>query len=166
MTAPSTYLRQLHETAARRRLEIAKLLRENPAITNKELASLLNVSRNTITLDRKAIVEQMTQSTQHETELLRAEMVGKLESLNEELEKHRRDGVLPVSVIHESLLVHRSIIELLGIRKAVVEQLEVKKPRPIIFETTIIQTRHGGQPKTFETVEGQLALGEGNHENH
>jgi transcriptional antiterminator len=167
MTAPSTYLRQLHEAAARRRLEIAKILRAAPATTNKQLAAALNVSRHTITADRKAIVKDLKNQTLTETEALRAAMVDKLESLNKELELHRRDGKLSVSVIHEMMLVHRSIIELLGIRKPVTEQLEVRK-RTISFSTSIVGVVDGkpveSKPKVFELTHKQLALSEGSDE--
>lgn len=168
MTTPSTYLRQLHEAAAQRRLEIAKILREAPATTNKQLAAALNVSRNTIALDRKIMVEDLKNQTRTETELMRLDMVTRLESLNEELEKHRTDGKLPISVVHEMLLVHRSLIELLGIRKPVVEQLEVRK-RTFSFTTAIVGRDADGvmvktEPKTFEVVSKQLALTEGDHE--
>jgi DNA-binding CsgD family transcriptional regulator len=161
MTAPSTYLRQLHEEAARRRLEIAKLLRNDPTTTNKKLAEVLNVSRNTITQDRKAIVEQLKAKTMDETELLRADMVQRLESLTTELELHRKDGKLPVSVIHEALLVTRSIIELLGVRKPVVEKLEIKK-RTLSFNVSTIGPNGMTKPKEFSMDYKQLTLGEGN----
>jgi transcriptional antiterminator len=165
-TGNYVYLRQLQEAAARRRLEVAKLLRDNPATTNKQLASALNVSRNTITLDRKIMVEALTQNTLTETELLRAEMVGKLEHLNTELELHRTDGKLPVSVIHEALLVTRSIIELLGVRKPVVEKLEIKK-RTINFTTSIVRSDGSRtEPKQIEFVTKQLSLTEGRNEQH
>src|SRR5260370_10369873 len=116
MTQPSNNQRRLLEAATRRRLEIAKMLRTAPTTTNIMLAKALKVSRNTITQDRKALMEQLQTAALTETELLRAEMVGKLEHLNTELELHRTDGKLPVSVIHEALLVTRSIIEMLGVR--------------------------------------------------
>lgn len=165
MTAPSEYLRNLREQRESRRLGVAKALRDTPTATNIELAKVFGVTRDTIAEDRKAIVEQLKLNTLTETEQLRADMVGRLESLNTELELHRRDGKLPASVIHEMLLVHRSIIELLGIRKPVVEQLEVRK-RTISFTTTIKGRADDGKtvesdPKTFELVREQLALGEG-----
>ena len=161
MTAPSTYLRQLHEAAARRRLEIAKILRDAPATTNKQLAMALNVSRNTITQDRTIIVEQLKQQTMNETEALRADMMQRLEHLNTELELHRKSGKLPVNVIHEMMLVHRSIIDLLGIRKPVVEKLEVSK-RTISFSTSIVGDGVRTEPKVFAVTQKQLPLGDGN----
>src|SRR5579864_4392186 len=162
---PSAYVhqRRVLEAQTCRRLEIVNILRVDPAATNKKLAKALKVSRNTITLDRRAIMEELKNKTLNETELLRAEMVGKLEHLNAELEKHRKDGKLPVSVIHEALLVTRSIIELLGVRKPVVEKLEVRK-RTISFQTTIVPTNQGTpikEPKVFEVTRQHLALGEG-----
>jgi|HubBroStandDraft_2_1064218.scaffolds.fasta_scaffold21234_4 hypothetical protein len=161
------YRRQLQEAAARRRLEIAKLLRDTPSTTNIMLAKALNVSRNTITLDRRVIVEQLSNQTLTETESLRADMVDRLENLNKELELHRKDGKLPISVIHEGLLVTRSIIELLGVRKAVTEQLEVRK-RTISFTTTIVGTKTGEtrEPRvcSVELVQKSLALTEGDQD--
>jgi hypothetical protein len=165
MTAPSQYLRDLREQRESRRWGVAKALRETPNATNIELAKVFGVTRDTIALDRKALVEQMTESARTETELLRADMVGRLESLNTELELHRKDGVLPISVIHEALLVTRSIIELLGVRKPVVEQLEVRK-RTISFTTSIAGHSGVSEPKTFEMVHKQLALSEGSDEGH
>jgi len=97
-------------------------------------------------------------------------MVERLESLNTELELHRKDGKLSVSVIHEALLVTRSIIELLGVRKPVVEQLEVRK-RTISFSTSIVGRAEDGtsiktEPKTFELTRKMLALSEGSDEQH
>jgi hypothetical protein len=119
MTLRSQHLRDLREQRESRRLGVAKALRDTPDTTNIELAKVFGVTRDTIALDRKALVEQMTKSALTETELLRADMVDRLENLNKELELHRKDGKLPISVIHEGLLVTRAIIELLGVRKAV-----------------------------------------------
>lgn len=161
MTAPSQYLRDLREQRESRRLGVAKALRETPNATNIELAKVFRVTRDTIAEDRKAIVEQLKQQTMNETEALRADMVRRLEHLNQELELHRKSGKLPVGVIHEMMLVHRSIIELLGIRKPVVEKLEIKK-RTISFRTTIV----GGdgvptEPKVFSVTQKQLTMGAG-----
>jgi hypothetical protein len=161
MTAPSTYLRQMHEAAARRRLEIAKILRDAPATTNKKLAMALNVSRNTIAQDRTIMFEQLKQQTTNETKAMRAEMVQRLEHLNTELELHRKSGKLPVSVIHEMMLVHRSIIELLGIRKPVVEKLEIKR-RTISFSTSIVGDGVLTEPKEFSVIHKQLTMGDDN----
>jgi len=139
MTAPSAYLRELREAATRRRLELTRLLRENPTATNKSLAKTLGVNRETIALDRKFIMQELQKTTLTETELLRSEMVLKLEQLNAELELHRKDGKLPIGVVHEMLLVHRTLIEMLGIRKPVVEKLDVEHKLPT-FVTTVVDT--------------------------
>ncbi len=170
MSGPCQYVRERREAGARRRLEIAKILRDVPGTTNKQLAAALNVSRNTIALDRRLIVDDLKNATLTETEQLRAAMVGKLENLNRELALHRKDGKLPVSVIHEMMLVNRAIIELLGIRKPVTEKLEVRK-RTISFRTTIAgtQTVDGkrigdSEPKVFSLTRESLALTEGSDE--
>ena len=139
MTGPSNYVREKREAAVNRRLQIVKRLKDDPKITNIKLADSLKVSRNTITQDRRAIMETLQKETLTETEQLRAAMVGKLEDLNGELERHRRDGKLPVSVVHEMLLVHRTLIEMLGIRKPVEEKVVVRRA-PIQFNTTIVKT--------------------------
>ena len=43
MSGPSQYVREKREEAARRRLELAKLLRDDPKTTNIELAKALGV---------------------------------------------------------------------------------------------------------------------------
>lgn len=159
MTAPSQYLRDLREQRESRRLGVAKALRETPNATNIELAKTFGVTRDTIAEDRKAIVEQLKKETITETEALRAEMVQKLEHLNTELELHRKSGKLPVGVIHEMMLVHRSIIELLGIRKPVVEKLEIKKST--ISFRTIIPSEVQTEPKVFSVTQKQLTMGAG-----
>ena len=159
MTAPSQYLRDLREQRESRRLGVAKALRETPNATNIELAKTFGVTRDTIAEDRKAIVEQLKKETITETEALRAEMVQKLEHLNTELELHRKSGKLPVGVIHEMMLVHRSIIELLGIRKPVVEKLEIKKST--ISFRTIKPSEVQTEPKVFSVTQKQLTMGAG-----
>jgi hypothetical protein len=144
MTAPSQYLRDLREEQTSRRLGVAKALRETPDATNIELAKVFGVSRNTIAEDRVAIMEQMTKSTLTETELLRAEMVTKLEALEAEVQKHRKDGKLSLSAIDQLLSITKAVIELTGVRKAVVEKVDVKHRAPIRFLTTIVGT--GGDP--------------------
>jgi|ERR1700722_406214 len=171
MTAPSTHLRLLHEAAARRRLEIAKLLRDDPTITNKQLAKALNVSRNTITLDRRLIMEQLKQSTLTETELMRGEMVLRLEELTAEVEKHRKDGRLSLAAIDSMLSISKAIIELTGCRKPVVEKMDIRK-RTVSFTTSIVgpprlidgvPVATATEPKTFELKE-PLTLQAGDHE--
>ena len=99
-------------------------------------------------------------------------MLQRLESLQAELELHRKDGKLSVSVIHEALLVTRSIIELLGVRKPVVEKLEVRRST-VKFETQIINTKivdgkpvgEFSEPRQCELVRKTLALTEGSNGN-
>ena len=141
MTAPSQHLRDLREATTRRRLDLARLLREDPTTTNVSLAKSLNVSRNTIAEDRKAIMEQMTKSTLNETELLRAEMVKKLDGLVAEVEKHRKDGKLSLSAIDQMLSITKALVELTGCRKPVNEKLQVTHRAPIQFQTVIVPTR-------------------------
>jgi hypothetical protein len=166
MTVPSQYLRDLREEAARRRLELAKLLRENPDATNIYLAKTLGVNRDTIALDRKALVEQMTQSTLTETELLRAEMVKKLEALEAEVEKHRKtDGKLSLQAVDRLLDITKAVIELTGVRKPVNEKLQVTHRAPIKFETVIVAT-DGGRRSVAPIADAELitepfALGAG-----
>jgi hypothetical protein len=164
MTAPTQYLRDLREQRTARRLEVAKALRDNPSVTNVELGKRFDVTRDTIALDRKNIMEDLRKNTVEQTEALRAEMVTKLEKLNTELELHRRDGKLPVSVIHEALLVHRTLIEMLGIRKPVIEKAEVTHKR-FNFEVEIVPTSRR-QPEFAEVVEvrNNRALGAGHEE--
>jgi len=149
MSGPSLQVRQAREEASRRRLEVAKMLRDDPTVTNIELAKALKVSRNTITLDRKALMEELRSKALTETELMRAEMVARLEKLDGELELHRKGGKLPVGVLHEMHLVTRSMIELLGVRKPVTEKLEVRK-NTISFTTTVVDTDRNG--KHFDWV--------------
>jgi hypothetical protein len=138
MTAPSTYLRELREGAARRRLELAKLLRDDPTATNISLAKSLGVNRETIALDRKAIMETLTKSTLSETELLRTEMVKKLDGLITEVEKHRKDGKLSLSAIDQMLSITKALVELTGCRKPVNEKLDVRHRTFPMFRGIII----------------------------
>jgi hypothetical protein len=165
MTAPSQYLRDLREQRESRRLGVAKTLRDTPTATNIELARVFGVTRDTIAADRQAIMEQLKQSTLTETEQLRVSMLQRLQHLLDEIELHRKDKKLPVSLIHEMHLVTRSMIELLGVRKPVTEKLEVRKST-VSFATSIVSTVDGkaSEPKTFAVVREQLALGEGSDE--
>lgn len=170
MAGPSQYVRQKREEASARRLEVAKLLREDPATTNKQLAEKLDVSRNTIALDRKAIMEKIQNDTKTETELLRAELVAKLEGLMLEVEKHRKtDGKLSLAAIDQMLTITKAVIELTGARKPVVEKLEVKQRPAIQFRTVIVSTTTGvhspAPSRVFETKEPRT-LEAGDHENH
>jgi hypothetical protein len=144
MTAPSSHLRSLSahlrkrlEEQTSRRLGVAKALRDTPDATNIELAKIFDVSRNTIAEDRKAIMEQLVASTKTESELLRAEMVKKLDGLTAEVELHRKDGKLSLGAIDQILSISKAVIELTGIRKPVVEKLEVRKTQ-IQFNTRIV----------------------------
>jgi hypothetical protein len=137
MTAPSSYLRCLREEQTTRRLGVAKALREAPEITNVQLATMFGVSRNTIQLDREAIMQQLVASTKTETELLRDGLVKKLEGLVAEVEKHRKDGKLSLGAIDQVLSITKAVIELTGARKPVVEKHEVQH-RTISFRTSIV----------------------------
>lgn len=86
MTAPSTYLRQLREGAANRRLELAKILRDTPEATNLELAAALNVNRDTIAEDRKFLMVQANQETKTEIQLYRDNQLTRIEEKWDEIE--------------------------------------------------------------------------------
>jgi hypothetical protein len=144
MTGPSLYVRQKREEAARRRLELAKLLRGDPKATNIQLAKTLGVNRDTIALDRKVIMEEMTKSTLTETELMRAEMVQKLEGLEAEVQKHRKDGKLSLSAIDQLLSITKAVIELTGVRKPVNEKHDVNHRLMPTFRTVIVGGKQPG----------------------
>ena len=168
MTAPSQYLRELREEAARRRLELAKLLRDDPKATNIELAKALNVTRNTIADDRKAIMEQLQNDAKTEIELLRDEMVKKLEVLEAEVQKHRKDGKLSLAAVDRLLDITKAVIELTGVRKPVNEKLQVTHRAPIKFETVIISTDGSRRPVApivdAEVITEPFALGAGDEQ--
>jgi hypothetical protein len=164
MSAPTTYLRQKREEAARRRLELAKLLRDDPDATNIQLAKALNVNRDTIALDRKVLVEQITKSTLTETELMRAEMVTELEGLKDEVEKHRKDGKLSLQAVDRLLDITKAIIELTGVRKPVNEKMQVTHRAPISFKTVIVRTGGEERPLLDAEVITPHALGDGNEQ--
>jgi multidrug efflux pump subunit AcrA (membrane-fusion protein) len=155
MTAPSHHLRQKREEAARRRLELAKLLRDDPKATNIALAKTLGVNRDTIALDRKEIMEQMTKSTLTETELMRAEMVSKLESLEAEVQLHRRDGKLPITAIDQLLSITKALVELTGCRKPVNEKMQVTHRAPITFNTVVVGA-DGKETPVGPTIDAEL----------
>lgn len=163
MSGPSQYVRQMRENAARRRLELTKLLRENPKATNIQLAKALDVTRDTIALDRKALMQELTKSTLTETELLRADMVQELQSLKDEVQKHRRDGKLSLQAVDRLLDITKAIIELTGVRKPVNEKMQVTHRAPIRFETVIVSTKDGSERPAFADAEviEQRALGAG-----
>ena len=140
MTGPSQYVREMREAAAHRRLQLAKLLRDDPRATNIALAKTLGVNRETIALDRKVIMEALQNDTKTEVELLREEMVKKLDGLAGEVEKHRKDGKLSLSAIDQLLSITKAVIELTGVRKPVNEKLEVKHRNLPQFNTVIVRT--------------------------
>jgi hypothetical protein len=119
-------------------LELAKLLRDNPEATNLELAAALNVNRDTIAEDRKALMELVTNDTLTEMELLREELRHKLESLEKEVELHRKDGKLSLGAIDQLLSITKAVIELTGARKPVKEQVEMTGDVPL---NVIVQGR-------------------------
>jgi hypothetical protein len=137
MTAPTGYLRDLREKQANRRLAVAKALRESSAITNVELARRFGVTRDTIGQDRKALIMELINSTKTETELLRDGLVKKLEALEAEVQLHRKDGKLPFTAIDQMLAITKTVIELTGARKPVVEKREVQRMEPIKFTTSV-----------------------------
>jgi hypothetical protein len=152
MSAPSHHLRTLRENAARRRLELAKLLRDDPKATNIQLAKALNVNRDTIALDRKVIMEQLQNDARTETEQLRAKLVGELEELKFEVEQHRKQGRLPLAAIDQLLAITKAVIDLTGARKPVNEKMTVQHRTMIPqFNAVIV----GSMP----TID---ALGDGN----
>ena len=69
-------------------------------------------------------------------------MVNKLESLKAEVQKHRKDGKLSLSAIDQLLSITKAVIELTGVRKPVVERVDVKHRAPIQFDTVIFQQGH------------------------
>ncbi|MGE5052912.1 MAG: hypothetical protein ACM3WP_02005 [Acidobacteriota bacterium] len=160
MSGPSQYVRQKREEAARRRLELAKMLRDDPKATNKQLAKALGVNRDTIALDRKAIMEEMTKSTLTETELMRAEMVTKLEALEAEVQLHRKDGKLPITAIDQLLSITKALVELTGCRKPVNEKVTVQHRAPIRFNTVIVGA--DGVKKPVIEMKEPFALSDGN----
>jgi hypothetical protein len=153
MTTPTQHLRSLRghlrkrlEQRQVRRLAVAKALRESCELTNIALGKMFNVTRETIALDRKAIVEELIQSTKTETELLRDGLIKKLEALEAEVQLHRKDGKLPFTAIDQILAITKTVIELTGARRAVVETKEYRKLEPITFATT----RVGKAPAAFQ----------------
>jgi hypothetical protein len=133
MAGPSQYVRQKREEAARRRLEVAKLLRDDPKLTNLALADVLNVSRNTITEDRKAIMTEVQNNTLTEVERTRAKLLGELEELKFEVEQHRKQGKLSLQAIDRLLDISKTIIELTGARKPVVEKRQISNRSTFSF---------------------------------
>lgn len=165
MTAPSTYLRRMREGADRRRLELSRLLRDNPKATNIELAKALNVNRDTIALDRKALMEMIRNDAKTETELLRGEMVQELEGLKGEVERHRKDGKLSLQAVDRLLDITKTIIELTGVRKPVNEKMQVTHRAPIQFNTVVVGSDGKERPPIApaEVITEPYSLGDGNN---
>jgi hypothetical protein len=152
------------EEASRRRLELARLLRDDPKATNIALAKALNVNRDTIAEDRKAIMELVKNDTKTETELLREEMVQELEGLKAEVEKHRKDGKLSLQAVDRMLDITKAIIELTGVRKPVNEKVDHTHKAPIRFQTVIVSTDGKERPVLdAEVIKEPYAL-EAGHE--
>jgi hypothetical protein len=86
MTAPTKYLRQLRLAQAKRRLELARLLRDAPQANNIELATALNVSRNTIAEDRKFLMTQVNESTNNEMQVYREDQLTRIAEKWDEIE--------------------------------------------------------------------------------
>jgi hypothetical protein len=131
------------------------MLHVDSSLTNLSLAAKLGVHRNCIAGDRKMIVDQLQQSTLTETELLRSGLLKKLEELEDEVFKHRKDGRLSLGAIDQLLSICKATIELCGARKPVVEKKLVKHT-PIQFQTFI------GSPAQFakakaEVIEAQFS---------
>lgn len=165
MNGRQLYLRSLHEQATRRQLEVAKLLRENPEATNIELADALNVDRDTIAKDRKALMEQIKTDTKSELELLREELRVKLEKLEGEVEKHRnKNGLLSLGAIDQQLCIIKAISELLGARKPVKEKLEIEgSPEPVYLIVQGFGKSYGGEGCDVQIKPGDKVLGVGDN---
>lgn len=153
MTAPSTYLRELRDAQATRRLELAKLLRDDPKATNVALAKALGVNRDTIAEDRKAIMEEIKKNTLDETAFYRLKLLNKLEALLEVLETRRADkGKFSLQSVDREITLIKEIKDLMGVRKPVVEKFEMKRP-PIAFNTVIVRTNgEVSEPKKYELL--------------
>lgn len=142
------YLRERREAREERRLELAKLLRENPAATNVDLAKILNVTRDTIALDRKVLMEQLQSDTKSETEKMREEMLQQFETLQQEVELHRKDGKLSLAAIDRMLDIGKAIVELTGCRKPVFIPKKPEEKEPLHFVVTFPEKKL--QPPTID----------------
>jgi hypothetical protein len=109
--ASITKIRNDREARARRHLELARLLRDNPDATNIELAKALNVDRHTITTDRLAIMSQVSESARTETQLLRDEQLAHLADLRDDL---RNESIRPAERIALALGIVDRVIKLTG----------------------------------------------------
>ena len=165
MAGPSQYVREKREAATRRRLEVAKMLRDDPSATNVELAQALNVNRETIALDRKILMDDLRNQALTETEQFWFAMCERLQRLDAELELHRqKNGRLSQKVIHEMHLITRTLLEWRVPRPE--QRVAMRKLPPIKFETEIVGGPTASPSKVFEMKE-PLALtpGEPDEEN-
>jgi hypothetical protein len=83
--ASITKIRSDREARARRHLELARLLRDNPNATNIELAKALRVSRNTIAEDRKHLMSIASEEAKTEMVLYREQQLAELIELRDVL---------------------------------------------------------------------------------
>lgn len=154
MTAPSTYLRVKREEATRRRLELAKMLRDDPKATNLALAKALGVNRDTIAGDRKVIMEELKKTTMDETTFYRAKLLTKLEALLEELERRRTTGKFSLVAVDREIVLLKEIKDLMGVKKPVVEKHEVKHTT-ISFKTSLVGNGKAQEVGTFSLCRSQ-----------
>jgi hypothetical protein len=85
--ASITKIRNDREARARRHLELARLLRDDPQATNVDLAKALHVDRHTITSDRLAIMTQVNQEALTETQLYREDQLTRIAEKWDAIEK-------------------------------------------------------------------------------
>jgi hypothetical protein len=84
--ASITKIRNDREARARRYVELARLLRENPQATNVELAEILHVNRDTIAEDRKQLMTLARNEAVTETQLYREDQLTRIQQKWEEIE--------------------------------------------------------------------------------
>jgi hypothetical protein len=85
--ASITQIRNDREARARRRLELARLLRDAPQATNVDLAKAFNVDRHTITSDRLGIMAEVNQNALTETQLYREVQLSRIQEKWDSIEK-------------------------------------------------------------------------------
>lgn len=85
MNSSLGYLRRRREAAARRRLEVARILRDDPNATDIQIAEALQVSRNTIREDRRQNLDLVRDETGVEVEEYREEVLDELAELQLDL---------------------------------------------------------------------------------
>lgn len=86
-------------------------------------------------------MEALQNETKTEVELLREEMVKKLEGLEAEVERHRKtDGKLSLQAVDRLLDITKTIIELTGTKKPVNQKLAVTHRNLPQFNTVIVRT--------------------------